>query len=184
MELTDNDKKKLLELAKKSIESIYTKKDVDIDEYSNFSKKLGVFVTLTINGNLRGCIGYPRPVYPLYEAVHRAAMAAAFEDTRFEPLLEDEFKKTKIEISILTEPKLIEVKDYTEYEKNIELGKDGLIIEYGPNSGLLLPQVPIDWGWNKTEYLENLSNKAGLGKDAWKEPGVKIYKFQSIIFEE
>lgn len=184
MDLTSEDKKTLLELARESIQSFYEDKHVDLLKYSGYKEDLGVFVTLKINNELRGCIGYPGPYYPLNQAIMNAARAAAFEDTRFDPLTEEEFKKVKLEISVLTKPKLIEVKDYHEYLRKIEVGRDGLIIEYGPNSGLLLPQVPTEWGWDTEEYLENLCYKAGLSKDEWKEPGVKIFAFQAIIFSE
>lgn len=184
MKLNTDQKKALITLARESISSIYTNKEVDISKYKEFSEKLGVFVTLTINGKLRGCIGYPRPYYPLNESIIKAAKAAAFEDTRFDPLTEEEFKKVKVEISILTKPELIEVNEYHGYLKKIRIGTDGLILEYGPNSGLLLPQVPIEWKWDEKEFLENLCHKSALGKDSWKEPGVKIYSFQAIIFKE
>jgi hypothetical protein len=184
MELNTDKKKALISLARESISSIYTNKEVDISNYKEFIEKLGVFVTLTINGELRGCIGYPRPYYPLNESIIKAAKAAAFEDTRFDPLTPEEFKKVKVEISILTKPELIKVKDYHEYIKKIKIGTDGLILEYGPNSGLLLPQVPREWGWDEKEFLENLCHKSGLGQDEWKEPGIKIYSFQAIIFKE
>ncbi|OVE75001.1 hypothetical protein BVX95_00580 [archaeon D22] len=177
------EKAKLIELARNSIESVYTKSHIDLENYS-FNDKLGVFVTLYIDGNLRGCIGYPRPYYSLREGIYQAARAAAFEDSRFEPLSEEDFAKVKIEISVLSSPQLIEVERYHDYIDKIDLGTDGLILEHGNFSGLLLSQVPIEWGWDTIEFLENLCYKAGLSKDDWKEVGVKIYKFQSVVYKE
>lgn len=184
MEFSNTEKQKLLKLARLSIETSFTKKDLDLTEYREFDKNLGVFVTLKLNNELRGCIGYPEAYYPLNDSIFKAARAAAFHDPRFMPLEENELKKVKIEISVLTKPKLIKVKDYDGYKDKIDIGKDGLIIEQGQYSGLLLPQVPIELNWDILEYLENLCYKAGLSKDAWTENSTKIYKFQAIVFHE
>lgn len=184
MNLTQSNKDSLLKLARESINSIYEENEVDLTSYSQFNTPLGVFVTLYLNDNLRGCIGYSKPYYPLCEGILKAAQSAAFEDRRFEPVTKEEFEKVKIEISILTTPNIINVLDYKGYLEKIELGTDGLIIQYGPNEALFLPQVPLELGWDINEYLGNLCNKAGIGFDEWKEPGVKIYKFQSIIMCE
>jgi len=169
---------KLLELARKSISSVFTNELVDIDEY-NFKEKQGCFVTIKKNGELRGCIGFPMPVISLNEAIFQAARAAAFEDPRFPPLQESELKEIKIEVSILTVPKQIE----PPYEEKIEIGKDGLIVK-NKSSGLLLPQVPVEWKWDKKEFLEHCCEKAGLSKDAYKDKGTIVETFQAEIFEE
>jgi AmmeMemoRadiSam system protein A len=184
MDFDSNQKKALLKLARESIESFYNKKEVDLSLYSEFSTPMGVFVTLKINGVLRGCIGYSQGYHPLNESIFKAARAAAFEDSRFDPVSKDEFKNVTIELSVLTTPKLITVKGYSDYITKIDIGSDGLILEYGPNSGLLLPQVPGEQGWDVKEYLENLCYKAGISKYDWKEPGIKISKFQAIVFSE
>lgn len=149
-----------------------------------FHEKLGVFVTLSINSNLRGCIGYPEPYMELIEGLLDVSIAAAFDDPRFNPLSLEEFEKTEIEVSVLTKPKLVEVDSYNEYLEVLKVGRDGLIIENIYHRGLLLPQVPIEQNWDIKTYLENLCYKAGLNKDAWKDENTKIYNFQAQIFEE
>jgi len=143
-----------------------------------------VFVTLNIDGELRGCIGFPEPVLPLYEAVIESARSAAFSDPRFMPLSKEEFDKVHIELSVLTVPELIKVKKSEDYLNKIKIGSDGLIIrgEYG--SGLLLPQVFTEYKCNPKKALEMTCQKAGLSSDAWKDLKNKIFKFQAHIFEE
>lgn len=182
--LTLKQGKTLIELARKAITLSFDNKTLNLEEYPEFKEKRGVFVTLKKNGELRGCIGYPRPYYPLNEAITKAAIAAAFEDTRFLKLTKEELKKIEIEVSILTIPKKIVVKKPEDYLKKITIGKDGLIIETNFTSGLLLPQVAPEWNWNTLEFLENLCLKAGLGRNEWKELGVTIYSFQAQIFFE
>jgi uncharacterized protein (TIGR00296 family) len=149
-----------------------------------YKERRGVFVTLRKNGELRGCIGIPRPIYPLYEGLPRSAIAAATEDPRFPPLRKDELKEITIEVNVLTEPELIKVKDPLEYLDKIEIGKDGLIVEYGLYSGLLLPEVPVEENWDKATFLSYTCLKAGLPPNAWLELPIKVYRFQSQIFRE
>ena len=175
---------KLIELARKSINANFESKNIDLTEYKEFSKKQGVFVTLKKNGELRGCIGYPRPYYSLNEAVNKCAIAAAFEDTRFEELKKSELKDIEIELSILTVPEKIIVKKPDDYLKKIKIGKDGLIVQNKFASGLLLPQVAPEWNWDSLEFLENTCLKAGLSKNIWKEKETEVYKFQAQIFAE
>lgn len=158
----------------------------------NSSKKLferaGVFVTLNTikNGNkkLRGCIGYPYPTHILVEAIINSAINAAIHDPRFLPLTITEINTVVFEVSVLTPPNIIEINDPKEVAKKITIGKDGLIVEKGPYKGLLLPQVPIEWGWNPEEFVSQCCIKAGLPSDSWKSKQTKIYTFQAIIFEE
>jgi len=171
--------KELLKLARQSIESYFSNKEVDLKPYEKFSEKRGVFVTLKIGDKLRGCIGCIKPIMPLFRAVFEMARAAAFSDPRFYPLQEGELKKLSIEISILTIPKQIEADP-----KNIQIGKDGLIIELGHFSGLLLPQVATEYNWDAKMFLKQTCIKAGLPKDSWKEKNCKIYKFQADIIQE
>jgi uncharacterized protein (TIGR00296 family) len=156
-------------------------KGVDLDRYS---EPRGVFVTLKKHGELRGCIGYPLPIFPLGKAVVKSALAAAFEDSRFGPLSVKELKDLEIEISVLTVPEKISVKKPEEYLKKIKIGRDGLLIEYGMYSGLFLPQVPTEQKWGMQEYLDNLCMKAGMPPGTWKQPGVVLKSFQAEIFEE
>jgi hypothetical protein len=120
---------------------------------------------------------------PLYEQIIAASKAAAFEDPRFLPMTKNELKDIVIEISILTRPELLKSKGPDEHIKNIEIGKDGLIIQ-GISSGLLLPQVATEYNFNPQQFLECVSEKAGMDKDAWKNPENKIYKFHAEIFSE
>ncbi len=150
-----------------------------------FEKNTGVFVTINRYPSLelRGCIGYPEPVYPLKEAIVKAAYGAT-RDPRFNPLSGEELDEVVVEVSILTPPSLIKVKDPKEYLKKVKIGRDGLIAERGPYRGLLLPQVPVEWNWEVEEFLSQTCMKAGLTPDAWLEKSSKFYAFQAEIFSE
>jgi hypothetical protein len=148
----------------------------------------GVFVTInSLRGGekeLRGCIGYPYPTNPLVEAVIDSAINAATQDPRFYPLTLKELSKVVFEVSVLTPPEHVEVKNPKEYLSKIKVGEDGLIVERGHCRGLLLPQVPIEWGWCEEEFLCQCCVKAGVPPDSWLTKDAKIYKFKAIIFEE
>jgi len=179
-----SDGKLLIKLARESISSYFLKNEPDTIAVKQFSDKQGVFVTLTKNNELRGCIGFPEPVFPLFEAIIKAARLAAFEDTRFLPLQKEELKNIKIEISVLTVPMLIKVEKPGDYIKKIRIGKDGLIIRSSFGSGLLLPQVATEYKWGIEEFLRHLCEKAWLKQDAWKDINNQIYKFKAQIFKE
>jgi len=152
-------------------------------------EKCGVFVTLNKltaaeGKTLRGCIGYPEPVLPLWEATVDAAVSAAVRDPRFAPVSREELKDILVEVSVLTPLRLISVASPKDYPNHIHIGVDGLVVERGLNKGLLLPQVPVEWNWDSQEFLTNCCLKAGLAPDSWLLPGTKIYKFQALIFEE
>ncbi|MBD3259177.1 TIGR00296 family protein [Candidatus Woesearchaeota archaeon] len=174
---------KLVDIARKAIECRFNHKEVDLND-EILENKRGVFVTLTKDGELRGCIGFPEPVYPLGEAVRKAAVGAAFGDPRFPPVEEDELKDVQIEVSVLTLPEEITVADPQDYLDFIRLGKDGLMIEMNGQGGLFLPQVPLEWNWDVNEYLEQLCLKAGLAPGSWALPDAKLYKFESQVFSE
>lgn len=176
--------RKLVELARHSIETHFSGSRIELDGYKEFSEKQGVFASLHKDGELRGCIGFPEPTHQLYRAVFEAARAAAFEDPRFPPLSKDELDSIEIEVSVLTVPELIKVKNAEDYLREIEIGKDGLIIRSSFRSGLLLPQVPVEWKWDAREFLSHLCIKAGLGQNEWMNPENKIYRFQAQIFSE
>ena len=152
------------------------------------SEKCGVFVTLNVHAKgaygLRGCIGLPYPTSPLIDAVMEAAESSAFNDPRFPPVQPDEMSGITIEVSVLTPPELIEVEDPLEYSSHVKVGRDGLIIGKSWRRGLLLPQVPIEWGWESVEFLSQCCVKAGLPPDEWKKRGTEVYKFQAILFKE
>ncbi|MEM5829833.1 MAG: TIGR00296 family protein [Candidatus Aenigmatarchaeota archaeon] len=173
--------RELVKIARKAVET----RKVDKNFSKDFKIKKGVFVTIETypEKELRGCIGFPYPTFPLGEAVQKAAISAAFEDPRFEPLEREELSRVIFEVSILTEPELIEVKNPKEYFEKIEAGKDGLILQNGPFTGLFLPQV---WDHFKTkqEFLENLCFKAGLTPDYIYDKRTKIFKFKVQIFAE
>lgn len=141
------------------------------------NEKRGVFVTLHKKGDLRGCIGYPLPVKSLKDAIIDNAISAAFEDPRFPPLGKDEFKNIDIEISVLTVPKKVSS------EKDVQVGRDGIIISSGFHRGLLLPQVPVEQKWGLQEYISYGCMKAGLPADEWRR-GVDIETFQAEVFGE
>ena len=180
------DAEKLIKLARDAISSVFEAKQVEAEKYlmEKFSKPQGVFVTLTIDKQLRGCIGFAEPVFPLYDAIVRVARSAAFEDPRFPRLQKQEFKNIEVEISVLTVPELIKGEKPEDYLKKIKIGKDGLIIRSSFGSGLLLPQVFTRYDCNPKQALEMTCHKAGLSDDAWKDLHNKIYKFQAQIFKE
>lgn len=146
----------------------------------------GVFVTLYSfpMKDLRGCIGFPLPTIPLYEATMEAAIASATKDPRFRPLRLDELNDVVIEVSVLTPPEEIVYRDSKELLEKIVIGRDGLIIKSGPYSGLLLPQVPVEYNWTVEEYLTHLCIKAGLEPTHWLTKKAKIYRFAAQIFSE
>ncbi len=158
------------------------------DTAKNLFEKCGVFVTInSVKGkekDLRGCIGYPYPTNPLVEAVIDNAIHAATQDPRFEPIAIDELNKVVFEISVLTPPQPVNVEKPEEYLKQVKVGEHGLIVEKGLYRGLLLPQVPVEWGWCEEEFLCQCCIKAGLPPDSWLAIGTKIYRFKAIVFEE
>jgi len=137
----------------------------------------GAFVTLNVDGELRGCVGYPLPVKPLDETVIEMAVAAASQDTRFEPLRPEELGRLKIDVSVLGLPE--PVADPSE----VAVGRHGIIVSKGFYRGLLLPQVPVEHGWDRETYLDHGCLKAGLPRDAWRR-GAKIEVFTAQVFSE
>ncbi len=179
----------LIRLARETIEKLLREggpTSLPEDASEKLRENAGVFVTLETypEKGLRGCIGYPEPTLPLVEATCKAAVSAATEDPRFPPLLEGELENTLIEVTVLTPPELIEVASPRDYLNEIEIGRDGLIIEKGFNRGLLLPQVPVDQGWSMEDFLSYACMKAGLMADCWTQEDTKIYKFSGIVFAE
>ncbi len=136
----------------------------------------GLFVTLKIDNELRGCIGLIRSRQPLYQAVAEMALAAAFEDPRFPPVIESEYNHLEYEISVLSP--LERVKDFSK----IVIGRDGLMIKLDMHSGLLLPQVATEYGWSVVEFLEQTCLKAGLPKESYKDRFAEVYKFSADVF--
>jgi len=183
MSLTAEDKKALLNIVRLTIESklMTGSKTFDlpgnIGTSSALKEKRGVFVTLKKRGQLRGCIGYIQAFMPLEQAVKEMALAAAFDDPRFPPLSRSEWKEISVEISVLSPLKRINKPD------EIEIGKHGLYIMSGCSSGLLLPQVATEYGWDCLTFLEQTCYKAGLSCDAWKEENSAVFIFSADIIE-
>ncbi len=190
-ELSDDEGKFLVKIVRKTVRN-YLEKGETVKPLKDTPKKLfekcGVFVTISIiqkkGKSLRGCIGYPYPTSPLVEAVIDSAISASTQDPRFEPMSLNEMGKIVFEVSVLTPPEIVQVDNPKDYLKKIKVGEDGLIIEKGYYKGLLLPQVPVEWGWGEEEFLSQCCMKAGLPPDSWLTKGVKVYKFRAIIFEE
>ena len=179
--------KQAVQLARTVVDDYVNNTTISLSEKLKlmFSENQGVFVTLHTfpDLDLRGCIGIPLPVMPLYEAIMESAKSAT-HDPRFPPLQTTELDHIIIEVTILTKPELIKVKQPREYVSQIEIGRDGLIVEQGFHKGLLLPQVPVEQRWNKEELLSHTCMKAGLLSDAWFEKHTKIFKFSGQIFTE
>ncbi|HUH66088.1 MAG TPA: AmmeMemoRadiSam system protein A [Syntrophales bacterium] len=178
MALSDTEKKTLLEVVRKTIEARLSGKSMPAFSLESqvLKEKKGAFVTLKKHGHLRGCIGYIEAREPLYMTIAEMAAAAAFDDPRFPPLRSDEMKHITTEISVLSPLKQLE--DMNE----IEIGVHGLYIVKGFHSGLLLPQVATEYGWDRVTFLEETCHKAGLHQDAWKERDTKIYIFSAEVF--
>jgi uncharacterized protein (TIGR00296 family) len=148
-----------------------------------FGEKRGVFVTLTKAGELRGCIGFPYPVMPLGDAISHAAVAAAVEDPRFPPVGKDELASIRLEVTILTVPLPLECTPDMR-PKKIDVGRHGLIVRRGATSGLLLPQVATEYGWDSTTFLDHTCMKAGLPARCWTSETVDLFTFEGQIFTE
>lgn len=176
-----------VDIARKTIELwIKEKKKFEPESYpEEFNENRGVFVTIHTypEKELRGCIGFPEPRFPLIKVLIEAA-AASTHDPRFPVLKEGELNQIVIEVSVLTKPEPIRAKSPKEYPKKIKIGKDGLIVRSGYHSGLLLPQVATEHKLDREGFLKHTCLKAGLSPDAWLEEGIEIFSFQSLIFSE
>lgn len=181
--LTETEQQTLLRLSRDYLHEIVKDRKFkpDISKYDltpSLKQKSRLFVTLTKDGELRGCIGHVEAIAPIYEAVMDNTYSAAFRDPRFPPVEAAEVPRIRIEISINTPQRRL--KDIND----IIVGKHGLIIEKGWNRGLLLPQVPVEQGWNREQFLEGICRKAGLPRGAWKEKDTILYYYSSQVFHE
>jgi len=186
-QLSDSDGVVLVKTARKAVTEFLSngnRMKLESEFEEKFSFNSGVFVTLNNPDGLRGCIGFPMPEKKLSHAIVEGAIAAATEDPRFPSVKTNELNDIVFEVTVLTPPVEIDVSDPMEYLKKIKVGRDGLIIRHSFSSGLLLPQVPVEYGWNVEEFLQHICEKAGLSKDTWKNESVKIEKFEGIIFKE
>ncbi|MCX5752828.1 MAG: AmmeMemoRadiSam system protein A, partial [Candidatus Krumholzibacteria bacterium] len=179
-ELTRDDKVFLLKLARSAIEAECrgTKLAIAPSPSPIMREPRGAFVTLKKAGQLRGCIGYIEAIKPLAATIEEMAKAAAFSDLRFNPVRTEEIPDLEIEISVLSP--LSEVRD----PSTVVVGTHGLIVSRGSNRGVLLPQVPTEWGWDRETFLAQTCAKAGLPEGAWKEKGTRIESFTADVFSE
>ena len=184
--ISDTSGQYLIDLAKDSIRYYLETGEEPVkpkDYPSELDEKLGVFVTLNKNNNLRGCIGYAEPIKPAVEATIDVAIAAAVRDPRFPQVDADEFETLDLEVTVLTKPEMIIVAHPDQYFDEIEIGRDGLIIQKGYSRGLLLPQVATENKFNIEEFLEHTCMKAGISADSWMDESCDVYKFQGQIFK-
>ncbi len=185
-QISDADGVELVKMARNAvIELLKNNSKINDSEFnSKFDFTSGVFVTINKQSSLRGCIGFPLPVKKLSEGLIDAAISAATQDYRFTPVNIDELEQITFEVTVLTPPVEIKVENPIDYLSIIKIGRDGLIVENSYTSGLLLPQVPIEYGWNEGEFLCHTCEKAGLDKNAWKDKTTKLSRFEGIIFRE
>ncbi|MBV8772256.1 MAG: AmmeMemoRadiSam system protein A [Deltaproteobacteria bacterium] len=165
----------LCELAHEAIVSRLTERALGpFTPSEHLSELRGVFTTLYLKGKLRGCVGYPLPLLPLYRAVVEAATGAAFEDPRFAPVTLAETRELRVSLSILSPVRPLRAEE-------VEIGRHGLLISQGGQRGLLLPQVAVEHRWDRLTFLEQTCRKAGLAPDAWCR-GATIEGFSAEIF--
>jgi AmmeMemoRadiSam system protein A len=180
MVLTKEEKYTLIEIARSGISSSLESKTLPVLKIQSepLNRRSGVFVTLRIGDDLRGCIGYVEPLFPLAIATQEVAVKAAMEDPRFMPVTLPEFNKILIEISVLSP-----LSELLDIEK-IEIGKHGLVIDAGNRRGLLLPQVAAEYHWDRRQFLQQTALKAGMQPDAWKRKEIKLFTFTIEKFDE
>lgn len=177
IEYSPQERKQLLRLAHQAIRAALAGRTLEAPPVSeHLAEKRGAFTTLHLGGHLRGCIGYVVPVSPLCETVIETATAAAFDDPRFAPVSAEEATRLQIEISVLSP--MFPIKP-----EAVVVGKHGLLLTYQDRRGLLLPQVPLEWGWDREEFLRQVCFKAGVAGDAWKR-GARLEAFTAEVFGE
>ena len=179
-ELGSELQQKLLEIARETIESyVQTRKEPEfrVDE-PDLQQKCGAFVTIKTHGRLRGCIGHVEGIKPLYQTIADMAVAASTQDPRFPPVTEDEFGALHLEISVMSPLRKIASPD------EVQPGIHGILMRRGFRSGLLLPQVATERGWDRKTFLEHTCLKAGLLPDDWQKPDTDIYIFSAQVFGE
>jgi AmmeMemoRadiSam system protein A len=175
LEFTPEERVILLKLAHASIEAALEKREISLDPPSpHLAEPRGAFTTIYFRGQLHGCVGFVLPVASLYRTVAETARAAAFEDTRFLPVTREEAPELEVSLSILSALEPIRAED-------IEIGRHGLVVSRHGRRGLLLPQVPVEHGWNPVTFLEQTCRKAGLPPDAWQQ-GATLEAFTAEVF--
>jgi len=176
-EYTPAERKLLLELAHQAIMSALEGREISLTTINqHLSQPRGVFTTLYCQRKLRGCVGYPTAQLPLYRTVIETARAAAFDDPRFIPVTLSEAQELQVSLSVLSPLKPIKAEE-------VEVGRHGLLISNGARRGLLLPQVPVEHGWDRITFLEQTCRKADLPLDAWSS-GATIEAFTAEVFED
>ena len=167
----------LLRLAHEAIAAALDQCELSLAPPSaHLAEPRGAFTTLYYQGGLRGCVGYVFPVTPLYRTIAESARGAAFDDSRFSPVTRDESRELQVSLSILSPPRPIQA-------DRIEIGLHGLLVSLGPYRGLLLPQVPVEHGWDRTAFLEQTCRKAGLPPGAW-QTGARLEGFTAEVFAD
>jgi AmmeMemoRadiSam system protein A len=175
---TEADRRALLDLARQAVAARVAHQPLPSPPLVGpLARKGGAFVTLHLHKELRGCIGHIGEDEELGRVIPRCAAAACSEDPRFPPLTADELGNVDVELSLLGPLERIEGPD------QIEIGRHGLVAELGWKRGLLLPQVAIEWGWDREAFLAHTCHKAGLPRDAWKQ-GATLYRFEAEVFGE
>jgi AmmeMemoRadiSam system protein A len=176
--LDENQQQILLRIARQALtEAVLTHRLSDLDAPPEApDKRCGAFATLHKGKLLRGCIGHLEPVEPLYQTVRECTLAAALHDPRFEPVTPEELPELRLELSVLSP--LVEISP-----EQVEVGRHGLMISRGAHRGLLLPQVAVQWKWDREQFLSETCRKAGLPEDAWQH-GAKIQAFTAQVFAE
>ena len=176
-EFSAAERRLLLTLAHESIAAALEERPFEATQANpHLAEKRGAFTTLHLHGKLRGCIGYVLSTQPLCRTVAETAKAAAFDDPRFQPVTPEEAAELKIEISVLSPLRPILPED-------VVVGKHGLVVTQGNRRGLLLPQVPVEWGWDRETFLSQTCQKAGLAPDAWLR-GAELQAFTAEVFGE
>jgi len=185
--LTDADGESAVRIARTVVDDFTAKKKrPEIKDYpGTFLERSGAFTTLNTypENELRGCIGLPLPRQPLIDALIESAMSAT-QDPRFPPLSPNELDRIVVEVTVLSPLDAIKARTPKEIIQQVQIGRDGLYLESGWYSGLLLPQVPVEYGWDVEEYLAHLSMKAGMAADGWTRNGVRISRFSGEVFHE
>jgi uncharacterized protein len=176
-EFSPEERSLLLRLAHDAIAATFDERDLVLAPPSaHLAEPRGAFTTLYYRGSLRGCVGYVFPVTPLYRTVAESARGAAFDDSRFSPVTRDEVPELQVFLSVLSPPQPIQA-------DQVEIGRHGLLISLGPFRGLLLPQVPVEHGWDRIAFLEQTCRKAGLPPNAW-QSGARLEAFTAEVFAD
>lgn len=179
LRLSAADEQTLLRQARQALEEAvrhHRLSEIEPPPPGPLQEKCGAFVTLHKNRRLRGCIGYIEPHRALYQTVRECALAAALHDRRFDPVTSDELHEIHLEISVLSPLEELS-------PDQIEVGRHGVLVSQGFHKGLLLPQVAVEWKWDRERFLDEACLKAGLPPNAWRH-GAKIQAFTARVFGE